>query len=82
MVGEDRDGVRSALQVLFPFGKSKDDGEELSIIYVIVAFVKDASLTQTYSFLPTFWAGDTHEETDFLPMSGSGRQGTISKPLY
>ena len=32
--------------------------------------VKDARLTQTYSFLPASWAGDTHEETDFLPISG------------
>ena len=30
--------------------------------------VKDASLTQTYSFLPASWAGDAHEETDFLPI--------------
>ena len=30
--------------------------------------VKDASLTQTYSFLPASWAGDTHEETNFLPI--------------
>ena len=30
--------------------------------------VKDASLTQTYSFLPASWVGDTHEETDFLPI--------------
>ena len=29
--------------------------------------VKDARPTQTYSFLPASWAGDTHEETDFLP---------------
>ena len=34
----------------------------------MVAPVKDASLTQTYSFLPASWAGDTHEETDFLPI--------------
>ena len=40
MVGEDGDGVRSALQVLFPFDKSEDDGEELSIIYVVVAFCR------------------------------------------
>ena len=31
--------------------------------------VKDARLTQTYSFLPASWTGDTHEETDFLPIS-------------
>ena len=30
--------------------------------------VKDASLTRTYSFLPASWAGDAHEETDFLPI--------------
>ena len=25
--------------------------------------------TQTYSFLPASWVGDTHEETNFLPIS-------------
>ena len=30
--------------------------------------VKDASLMRTCSFLPASWAGDTHEETDFLPI--------------
>ena len=30
--------------------------------------VKDASWSQTYSYLPASWAGDTHEETDFLPI--------------
>ena len=30
--------------------------------------VKDASLSQTHSFLPASWVGDTHEETDFLPI--------------
>ena len=30
--------------------------------------VRDARPTQTYSFLPAFWTGDTHEETDFLPI--------------
>ena len=36
MIGEDGDGVRSPLQVLFPFHKSKDYGEELSIIDIVV----------------------------------------------
>ena len=44
MVSEDRDGVRSALQVLFPFGESEDDSEELSIIYVVVAFCRGEGL--------------------------------------
>ena len=30
--------------------------------------VKDARPTQTYSFLPASWAGNTHKETDFLPI--------------
>ena len=30
--------------------------------------VKDARPTQTDSFLPASWAGNTHEETDFLPI--------------
>ena len=31
--------------------------------------VRNASLTQTFSFLPASWVGDTHEETDVLPIS-------------
>ena len=34
----------------------------------VLPCVKDASLTRTYSFLPASWAGNTHEETDFLPI--------------
>ena len=38
MVGEDRDRMWGALQVLFPFAQSKDDSEKLSIIDIIVSF--------------------------------------------
>ena len=38
MVGEDRDRMWGALQVLFPFAQSKDDSKKLLIIDVIVAF--------------------------------------------
>ena len=37
--------------------------------------VKDARLTQTYSFLPASWAGDTHKETDFLPIGDREEKG-------
>ena len=30
--------------------------------------VNDARSIQTYSFLPASWVGNTHEETDFLPI--------------
>ena len=38
MVSEDGDRMWGALQVLFPFAQSKDDGKKLSIIYVVVVF--------------------------------------------
>ena len=38
MVSEDGDRMWGALQVLFPFTQSKDDGEKLSIIDIIVLF--------------------------------------------
>ena len=44
-----------------PFVVEEDKGKASSS-------VKDASLTQTYSFLPASWAGDAHKETDFLPI--------------
>ena len=37
--------------------------------------VKDASFNTMYSFLPASWAGDTHEETDVLPISDREEKG-------
>ena len=37
--------------------------------------VKDASPTLSYSFLPASWAGDTHKETDVLPIGGREEKG-------
>ena len=34
----------------------------------VVYSVKDASSDTMYSFLPASWVGDTHEETDVLPI--------------
>ena len=44
-----------------PFVVEEDKGKASSS-------VKDASWSRTYSFLPASWAGDAHEETDFLPI--------------
>ena len=41
----------------------------------IVQSVKDASLTRVYSFLPASWAGDTHEETNILPIGNQEEKG-------
>ena len=38
VIGEDRDGVRSSLQVLLPLDKGKDNSKEFAIIDVIVSF--------------------------------------------
>ena len=38
MIGEDRDRVRSSLQVLFPLNKGEDNSKEFAIIDVIVLF--------------------------------------------
>ena len=60
-----RQAVGSTWQLLLamegPF-VAEEDKEKAS------SSVKDARLTQMYSFLPASWAGDTHEETDFLPI--------------
>ena len=37
-------------------------------VVMLSVSVKDASLSRTYSFLPASGAGNTHEETDFLPI--------------
>ena len=37
--------------------------------------VRNARSTQTYSFLPASWTGNTHEETDFLPISDREEKG-------
>ena len=36
MISEDRDRVRGPLQILFPFGKGKDNGKEFLVIDVVV----------------------------------------------
>ena len=37
--------------------------------------VKDARPTQMYSFLPASWAGNTHKETDVLPIGDQEEKG-------
>ena len=39
------------------------------------SFVRDASLTQMYSLLPASWVGDTHKETDVLPIGDQEEMG-------
>ena len=41
---------------------------DIYLSFLLTLSVRDARPTQTYSFLPASWTGDTHEETDFLPI--------------
>ena len=51
-----------------PFVAEEDKGKASSS-------VMDTRLISTYSFLPTFWAGDTHGETNFLPIGDQEEKG-------
>ena len=42
---------------------------------MVLLLVKDASPIQMYSFLPASWAGDTHKETDILPIGDQEEKG-------
>ena len=44
MICDNGDGMRGPLKVMFPFGKGKDDGEEFSVVDVIVPFGKREGL--------------------------------------
>ena len=47
------------------------------------SFVKDASPTQMYSFLPASWVGDTHEETNVSPIGDQEEMELLTtRPLY
>ena len=44
VIGEDRGGVRSSLQVLFPLNKGEDNSKELVVIDVVVTFSRREGL--------------------------------------
>ena len=67
-VGEDRSSGEAGLQTCERVGFRVAPSEDLVFLCEICEGVRDARLIQTYSFLPASWTGDTHEETDFLPI--------------
>ena len=44
VVGDNGNGMWGTLEILFPFGESEDDGEEFSIINIIIIFGRGESL--------------------------------------
>ena len=75
MVGEDGDGVRSSLQVLLPFCKSEDNGEELSIIYVIVAFSRGEGLGEVSAGMKVSCLIRLHQNGTSSKEGGVGHEG-------
>ena len=61
-------GCKSFFSGFIKYGQSFLKGGEESLSQSGVRAVRDASPTQMYSFLLASWAGDTHEETDVLPI--------------
>ena len=38
VIGDDGDGKRSSLEIVFPLGESKDDHKQFSVVNIIVSF--------------------------------------------
>ena len=57
-----------------PFVAEEDKGKASSS-------VKDARSSLMYSFLPAFWMGNAHEETDFLPIGNQEDKGLTTTEL-
>ena len=75
MVGEDRDGVRSSLQVLLPFHKSEDDSEELSIIYIVVTFCRGEGLGKVSAGVKVPCFVRLHQDGTRSKKGGIGHEG-------
>ena len=75
VVSEDRDRVRSSLQVLFPFDKCKDNGEELSIIYVVVALGGGEGLGKVSAGVEVPCCVRLHQDGTSSEEGGVGHEG-------
>ena len=75
MISEDGDGVRGSLQVLFPFFKSKDNGEELSIIYVVVALGRGEGLGKVSAGVKVACLIRLHQDGTRSEEGGVGHEG-------
>ena len=75
MVGKDRDRVRSSLQVLLPFYKGEDDGEELSVIYVVVAFRRGEGLGKVSAGVEVSCFIRLHQDSTSGEEGGVGHKG-------
>ena len=75
MVGEDGDGMGSSLQVLLPFDKGEDDGEEFPIIYVIITFRGGESLGEVSARVKVSSGIRLHQDCSRCEEGGVGHEG-------
>ena len=75
MVGENGDGVRGSLQVLLPLNEGKDDGEELSIIYVVITFCRGEGLGEVSAGVKVSCFVRLHQDCARGKERGIGHEG-------
>ena len=82
MVGEDGDGMRSSLQVLFPFDEGEDDSEELPIIYVVVSFCGGESFGEVSAGVKVSSCIRLHQDCTSCEEGGVGHEGEGASDIW
>ena len=75
MISEDRDRVRSPLQVLFPLSKSEDNSKELPIIDVVVALGQREGLGKVSAGVKVSRCIRLHQDCTGSEKGGVGHEG-------
>ena len=75
MICEDRDRVRSPLQVLFPFNKGEDNSKEFPIIYVVVSFSRREGLGKVSTGVKVSCLICLHQDGTSSEKGGVGHEG-------
>ena len=82
MVGENGDGVRGSLQVLLPFDEGKDDGEELSIIYVVITFCRGEGFGEVSAGVKVTCVIRLHQDYTSGEEGGIGHEGEGASDVW
>ena len=75
MIGEDRDRVRSPVQVLFPLSKSKDNSKEFPIIDVVVMLGQGEGLGKISARVKVPCCVQLHQDSTSSQEGGVSHEG-------
>ena len=75
MIGEDRNRVRSPLQVLFPLSKSKDNSKEFPIIDVVVVLSQREGLGKVSAVVKVSCCIRLHQDSTSSQEGGVSHEG-------